>query len=91
MAKVARIDGNTVTDITATYKSFENYDEATQVVPYVGGYFEFDGVGYWIASGVKQQYVNNIAELQILISTLGSTIQSLELRSGSGRLAKDSN
>ena len=62
IAKVARIDGNTVTDITATYKSFENYDDATQVVPYVGGYFEFDGVGYWITSGVKQQYINNIAE-----------------------------
>ena len=62
IAKVARIDGNTVTDITDTYKSFENYDDATQVVPYVGGYFQFEGVGYWITSGVKQQYINNIAE-----------------------------
>ncbi len=62
IAKVARIEGNTVTDITATYTSFENYDDATQIVPYVGGYFEFDGVGYWITSGVKQQFINNIAE-----------------------------
>ena len=62
IAKVARIEGNTVTDITATYASFENYDDATQIVPYVGGYFEFDGVGYWITSGVKQQFINNIAE-----------------------------
>lgn len=62
IAKVARIDGNTVTDVTATYKSFENYDDATQIVPYVGGYFEFGGVGYWITSGVKQQFINNIAE-----------------------------
>ena len=62
IAKVARIDGNTVTDITNTYKSFENYDDATQIVPYVGGYFEFDSVGYWITSGVKQQFISNIAE-----------------------------
>ena len=62
IARVARIDGNTVTDITNTYKSFENYDDATQIVPYVGGYFEFDGVGYWITSGVKQQFISNIAE-----------------------------
>lgn len=62
IAKVARIEGNTVTDITATYTSFENYDDATQIVPYVGGYFEFDGVGYWITSGVKQQFINNIAQ-----------------------------
>ena len=62
IAKVARIDGNTVTDITDTYKSFENYDDATQIVPYVGGYFEFDSVGYWITSGVKQQFISNIAE-----------------------------
>jgi len=60
--KVARIEGNTVTDITATYTSFENYDDATRIVPYVGGYFEFDGVGYWITSGVKQKFVNNVAE-----------------------------
>ncbi len=62
IARVARIDGNTVTDITNTYKSFENYDDATQIVPYVGGYFEFDSVGYWITSGVKQQFISNIAE-----------------------------
>ena len=62
IAKVARIEGNTVTDITATYASFENYDDATQIVPYVGGYFEFDDVGYWITSGVKQQFINNIAQ-----------------------------
>ena len=62
IAKVARIDGNTVTDITNTYRSFENYDDATQIVPYVGGYFEFDSVGYWITSGVKQQFISNIAE-----------------------------
>ena len=62
IAKVARIDGNTVRDITNTYKSFENYDDATQIVPYVGGYFEFDSVGYWITSGVKQQFISNIAE-----------------------------
>ena len=62
IAKVARIDGNTVTDITDTYKSFENYDDATQIVPYVGGYFEFDSVRYWITSGVKQQFISNIAE-----------------------------
>lgn len=62
IAKVARIDGNTVTDITNIYKSFENYDDATQIVPYVGGYFEFDSVGYWITSGVKQQFISNIAE-----------------------------
>ena len=62
IAKVARIDGNTVTDITDIYKSLENYDDATQIVPYVGGYFEFDSVGYWITSGVKQQFISNIAE-----------------------------
>ena len=62
IAKVARIDGNTVTDITDTYKSFGNYHDATQIVPYVGGYFEFDSVGYWITSGVKQQFISNIAE-----------------------------
>jgi len=62
VAKVARITGNTITDITNTYKTFENFDEATQIVPYVGGYFEFQNVGYWITSGVKQQFINNVAE-----------------------------
>ena len=62
IAKVTRIDGNTLTDITDTYKSFENYDDATQIVPYVAGYAEFDGVRYWIPSGVIQQFISNIAE-----------------------------
>ena len=62
VAKVARISGNSITDVTETYKTFENFDEATQIVPYVGGYFEFDSVGYWITSGVKQQFVSNVAE-----------------------------
>lgn len=62
VAKVARISGNAIEDVTETYKSYENFMEATEVDPYVGGYFEFNGVGYWVTSGVKQQFVNNIAE-----------------------------
>ena len=62
VAKVARISGNAIEDVTETYRSYENFVEATEVDPYVGGYFEFNGVGYWVTSGVKQQFVNNIAE-----------------------------
>ncbi|MAV53065.1 MAG: hypothetical protein CMQ01_04765 [Gammaproteobacteria bacterium] len=45
VAKVARVSGNSITDITDTYQAFENFDKATQVDPYVGGYFEFNGIG----------------------------------------------
>ena len=60
--KVARIQGTEVTDITEEYEGFENYAWATQINPYVGGYYEFDNKGYWIANGVRPELVPNIAD-----------------------------
>lgn len=62
VVKVARVSGNSITDITDTYQAFENFDKATQVDPYVGGYFEFNGIGYWVTPGVRPEFVSNIAE-----------------------------
>jgi len=62
VAKVARVNGNSITDITDTYQAFENFDKATQVDPYVGGYFEFNDIGYWVTPGVRPEFVSNIAE-----------------------------
>ena len=52
---VARINGTTVSDVTSQYEEFENFDEITQVKPYVGGYFEFEGTDYWISNGVSPE------------------------------------
>ena len=60
--RVARIQGTKVTDITEVYEEYENYAWATQINPYVGGYYEFDGTGYWIANGVRPELVSNIAD-----------------------------
>ncbi|HBW83041.1 MAG TPA: hypothetical protein DEF79_03255 [Gammaproteobacteria bacterium] len=62
VAKVARISGNTIEDVTEIYRTYENFSEATEVVPYVGGHFVFGNVSYWVTSGIKPQFVNNIAE-----------------------------
>ena len=62
VVKVARIIGSTVVDITDEYKLLENFDKATKINPYVGGYFEFDGVGYWISNGVLPEFVTNLAQ-----------------------------
>jgi len=60
--RVARIQGTNVTDITEVYEGYENYAWATQINPYVGGYYEFDGTGYWISNGVRPELVPNIAD-----------------------------
>ncbi|MDA7782891.1 hypothetical protein N9A05_05250 [Gammaproteobacteria bacterium] len=60
--RVARIQGTEVTDITEIYEGYENYEWATQINPYVGGYYEFDNNGYWIANGVRPELVANIAD-----------------------------
>ena len=60
--RVARIQGTEVTDITEIYERYENYEWATQINPYVGGYYEFDNDGYWIANGVRPELVADIAE-----------------------------
>ncbi len=60
--RVARIQGTNVTDITEVYEGYENYAWATQINPYVGGYYEFDGTGYWITNGVRPELVSNIAD-----------------------------
>jgi hypothetical protein len=60
--RVARIIDNKVIDVTDMYSEYENFLWATQINPYVGGYFEFDGTGYWIANGVRPELVTNIAE-----------------------------
>ena len=59
---VARINGTTVSDVTSQYEEFENFDEITQVKPYVGGYFEFEGTDYWISNGVSPERVARISE-----------------------------
>lgn len=61
-AYAARVDGITVTDVTTEYESLKNFEEIAQVKPYVGGYFEFDGTGYWISNGVSSTRVSNISE-----------------------------
>ena len=59
---VARINGTIVTDITSQYEQLVNFEEVTQVKPYVGGYFEFEEKGYWISVGISPERVPNIAE-----------------------------
>ena len=60
--RVARIQGTDITDITEVYEGYENYAWATQINPYVGGYYEFDNTGYWISNGVRPELVTNIAD-----------------------------
>jgi len=60
--RVARINGTEVTDVTEVYEGYENYAWATQINPYVGGYYEFDGTDYWISNGVRPELVSNIAD-----------------------------
>ena len=58
----ARIDGASVIDVTTEYEGFDNFEEIAQVKPYVGGYFEFDGTGYWISNGISSNRITNLAE-----------------------------
>ena len=62
VVKAARIVGTKLEDVTEEYKSYTNFDQATQVVPYVGGYFSFDDIDYWVTSGVRPEYVKDIAK-----------------------------
>ena len=60
--EVARILGNEVIDKIVDYRLYENFDAATQVTPYVGGYFEFDGIGYWVVDGIPPEYIANLED-----------------------------
>lgn len=60
--KVARIEGIKVTDVTAEYQAYDNFEFATRSTPYGAYYFEFEGIGYWINSGIKSEFIENIAE-----------------------------
>ena len=41
---------------------YQNFDAATQVSPYVGGYFELDGIGYWVVDGIQREYIANFED-----------------------------
>ena len=60
--EVARITGNEITDKKLDYKMYQNFDAATQVSPYVGGYFELDGIGYWVVDGIQREYIANFED-----------------------------
>ena len=60
--EVARILGNEVIDKIVDYRLYENFDAATQVSPYVGGYFEFDGIGYWVVDGIPPESIANLED-----------------------------
>ena len=60
--EVARIIGNEITDIRSDYVKYQNFDAATQVSPYVGGYFEFDSIGYWVVEGIPPEYILNLED-----------------------------